>query len=117
MLATLINEAVFKELLEGAPTSAKKTRLLSGPASRASERRPGYLSHAVRPVGLGLWLTPGDFRAAVLLRPGLPLGPYGVRCAFLGCGELLDKEGHNTLTCKPEHSGDVRQRRHNAVAR
>ena len=103
---TPINEAVFKQLLEGAPYPAEKARLLSVSGLRASS----WLSVMPGPcVGLGLWLKPGDFRAAVQLRLGLPLGPNGVRCAFHGCGELLDKEGHHALTCK--QGGDVRRRR------
>ena len=41
------------------------------------------------------------------LRLELPLGPNGVRCAFHGCGELLDKEVQYSLTCK--HGGGVQR--------
>ena len=55
---TPINEAVFKQLLEGAPYPAEKARLLSVSGLRASS----WLSVMPGPcVGLGLWLKPGDF--------------------------------------------------------
>ena len=58
----MINEAVLKELLEGAPAPAEKARLLS------SRLGPPSVVLAIRHmpcVGLGLWLQPGNFRAAV----------------------------------------------------
>lgn len=65
-------------------------------------------------VGLGLWLEPGDFRAAAQLRLGLAPGPEGTRCVYRDCNELLDQHGHHALVCK--YGGDP-QRRHNALSR
>ena len=104
-----VEEAVFEELLSNAPSVGEKARLRSVAGRRAS----AWLT--VTPnVGLGLWLQPGDFRAAAQLRLGLPLGAAGARCVFFGCNEMLDQQGHHALTCK--HGGDV-QRRHHALAR
>ena len=108
-LSAPIDEAVFEGLVASATSVAEKARLHSVSGPRAS----AWVT-ATPNVGLGLWLAPGDWRAAAQLRLGLPHGPAGTPCVYRGCHELLDQHGHHAITCK--RGGDV-QRRHHALSR
>lgn len=97
-LSATFEEARHKQRIAAASAASAAPRELARLLALTAKHTGVWLYTSCLGSNLRLWLPPLNFRVAVKLRLGLPLGP-AQPCSHVKCGRMSDEFGDHSVSC------------------